>query len=77
MLKDRRLIWQHDGNGRTGRLLIPLMLAAEGFPPRYVSGPCSSGRVPRANATAFFVAREAIAVLDQAPERYRRPSLTL
>ena len=24
-----------------------------------------------------FVAREAIAVLDQAPERYRRPSLTL
>lgn len=27
-----------DGNGRTGRLLIPLMLAAEGFPPLYVSG---------------------------------------
>lgn len=28
----------HDGNGRTGRLLIPLMLAAEGYPPLYVSG---------------------------------------
>jgi len=39
VLKDGRLIWQHDGNGRTGRLLIPLMLAAEGFPPLYVSGP--------------------------------------
>lgn len=23
----------HDGNGRTGRLLMPLMLAAEGYPP--------------------------------------------
>jgi Fic family protein len=28
----------HDGNGRTGRLLMPLMLAAEGFPPLYLSG---------------------------------------
>jgi Fic family protein len=28
----------HDGNGRTGRLLIPLLLAAEGYPPLYVSG---------------------------------------
>lgn len=27
-----------DGNGRTGRLLIPLLLAAEGYPPLYVSG---------------------------------------
>ncbi|REH40385.1 Fic family protein [Paraperlucidibaca baekdonensis] len=27
-----------DGNGRVGRLLIPLMLAAEGYPPLYVSG---------------------------------------
>ncbi len=28
----------HDGNGRTGRLLMPLMLAAEGYPPLYLSG---------------------------------------
>jgi Fic family protein len=28
----------HDGNGRTGRLLLPLMLAAEGYPPLYLSG---------------------------------------
>lgn len=27
-----------DGNGRTGRLLMPIMLAAEGYPPLYVSG---------------------------------------
>lgn len=28
----------HDGNGRTGRLLMPLMLAAEAYPPLYLSG---------------------------------------
>ena len=28
----------HDGNGRTGRLLLPLMLGAEGYPPLYLSG---------------------------------------
>lgn len=28
----------HDGNGRTGRLLLPLLPAAEGFPPLYLSG---------------------------------------
>ncbi|HEV2700759.1 MAG TPA: Fic/DOC family N-terminal domain-containing protein [Steroidobacteraceae bacterium] len=28
----------HDGNGRTGRMLIPLMLAAEGYPALYLSG---------------------------------------
>jgi Fic family protein len=28
----------HDGNGRTGRLLMPLMLAADGYPPLYFSG---------------------------------------
>jgi len=33
-----------DGNGRTGRLLIPLMLAAEGFSPLYVSGPLYRNR---------------------------------
>lgn len=27
-----------DGNGRTGRLLMPIMLAAEGYPPLYLSG---------------------------------------
>ena len=27
----------HDGNGRTGRLLMPLILAAEGYPPLYLS----------------------------------------
>ena len=27
-----------DGNGRTGRLLMPLILAAEGYPPLYISG---------------------------------------
>lgn len=28
----------HDGNGRTGRLLLPLLLASEGYPPLYLSG---------------------------------------
>src|SRR3546814_19330004 len=28
----------HDGNGRTGRLLMPLLLAAAGYPPLYLSG---------------------------------------
>jgi len=28
----------HDGNGRTGRILMPLILAAEGWPPLYLSG---------------------------------------
>lgn len=28
----------HDGNGRTGRLLMPLMLVATGHPPLYLSG---------------------------------------
>nr|WP_250901687.1 MULTISPECIES: Fic/DOC family N-terminal domain-containing protein [unclassified Dyella] len=27
-----------DGNGRIGRLIMPLMLAAEGYPPLYLSG---------------------------------------
>lgn len=27
-----------DGNGRTGRLLMPLILASEGYPPLYLSG---------------------------------------
>jgi Fic family protein len=27
-----------DGNGRTGRLLMPLILAADGYPPLYLSG---------------------------------------
>ncbi|MCK5914321.1 MAG: Fic family protein [Desulfuromusa sp.] len=27
-----------DGNGRVGRLLLPLILAAEGYPPMYLSG---------------------------------------
>jgi Fic family protein len=27
-----------DGNGRVGRLLLPLMLAAEGYPPVYLAG---------------------------------------
>lgn len=33
-----------DGNGRTGRLLIPLILAADGYPPLYVSGPLHRNR---------------------------------
>lgn len=28
----------HDGNGRTGRLIMPLLMAAEGYPPLYLSG---------------------------------------
>lgn len=36
----------HDGNGRTGRLLLPLLLAAEGFPPLYVSGALLRARDP-------------------------------
>jgi Fic family protein len=27
-----------DGNGRVGRILLPLMLAAEGYPPVYIAG---------------------------------------
>ncbi|MBT1071190.1 Fic family protein [Pelotalea chapellei] len=27
-----------DGNGRVGRILLPLMLDAEGYPPVYLSG---------------------------------------
>jgi Fic family protein len=27
-----------DGNGRVGRILLPLMLAAEGYPPVYLAG---------------------------------------
>ncbi len=34
----------HDGNGRTGRLLMPLMLAAEGYPPLYLSGALSRAK---------------------------------
>ena len=34
-----------DSNGRTGRLLLPLMLAAEGFPPLYMSGPLYRNRL--------------------------------
>lgn len=33
-----------DGNGRTGRLLIPLILAADGYLPLYVSGPLHRNR---------------------------------
>jgi Fic family protein len=33
-----------DGNGRTGRLLIPLQLAAEGYPPLYLAGPLYRNR---------------------------------
>lgn len=33
-----------DGNGRTGRVLIPLQLAAEGYPPLYVAGPLYRNR---------------------------------
>jgi Fic family protein len=33
-----------DGNGRTGRLLIPLVLAADGYLPLYVSGPLHRNR---------------------------------
>lgn len=33
-----------DGNGRTGRLLIPLQLAAEAYPPLYVAGPLYRNR---------------------------------
>jgi Fic family protein len=33
-----------DGNGRVGRLLLPLMLAAEGYPPIYLAGFLKSNR---------------------------------
>ncbi len=33
----------HDGNGRTGRLLMPLMLAAEGYPPLSPERCCGRG----------------------------------
>ena len=33
-----------DGNGRVGRILLPLMLAAEGYPPVYLAGFLKSNR---------------------------------
>lgn len=41
-----------DGNGRTGRLLLPLMLAAEGYPPLYLSGVLLRARVAYYSALA-------------------------
>lgn len=37
-----------DGNGRVGRILLPLMLAAEGYPPVYLAG------FMKANQTAYY-----------------------
>jgi Fic family protein len=39
-----------DGNGRVGRLLMPLILAAEGYPPLYVSGALLRNRTGYYNA---------------------------
>ncbi|MFC0679818.1 Fic family protein [Lysobacter korlensis] len=39
-----------DGNGRVGRLLMPLILAAEGYPPLYLSGALLRNRTGYYNA---------------------------
>jgi Fic family protein len=41
-----------DGNGRTGRLMLPLILAAEGYPPLYVSGSLLRNRMAYYDALA-------------------------
>ena len=41
-----------DGNGRTGRLLMPLLLAAEGYPPLYLSGALLRARLAYYDALA-------------------------
>lgn len=44
----------HDGNGRTGRLLMPLLLAAAGYPPLYLSGALLRSKV------AYYAALAAV-----------------
>nr|WP_255692998.1 Fic/DOC family N-terminal domain-containing protein [Luteimonas sp. XNQY3] len=44
----------HDGNGRTGRLLMPLLLAAEGYPQLYLSGALLRAK------TAYYAALAAV-----------------
>jgi len=41
-----------DGNGRVGRLLLPLMLAAEGYPPIYLAGFLKSNKKAYCDALA-------------------------
>ena len=43
-----------DGNGRVGRILLPLMLAAEGYPPVYLAG------FLKANRQAYYDALAAV-----------------
>src|SRR3546814_2508718 len=42
----------HDGNGRPGRLLMPLLRAAEGYPPPYLSGPLLRAKTATSSALA-------------------------
>lgn len=47
-----------DGNGRVGRLILPLMLAAEGYPPVYIAGFLKSNQQEYYDALAGVQLRE-------------------
>jgi len=47
-----------DGNGRVGRLMLPLMLAAEGYPPIYIAGFLKSNQQEYYNALAGVQLKE-------------------
>lgn len=47
-----------DGNGRVGRLMLPLMLAAEGYPPIYIAGYLKSNQQEYYDALAGVQLKE-------------------
>lgn len=47
-----------DGNGRVGRLILPLMLAAEGYPPVYIAGFLKNNRQEYYDALAGVQLKE-------------------
>lgn len=51
-----------DGNGRVGRILLPLMLAAEGYPPTYLAGYMKS------NQSAYYQALGDAQLRERWPE---------
>lgn len=54
-----------DGNGRVGRILLPLMLAAEGYPPVYLAG------FLKANQQAYYDSLLAVQLRDEWTEWVR------